>query len=122
MRIVFPILLLLHGFAHVAGFSAAWKLSPSVSYKTTVLAGRVDLGDLGIRLTGMIWLALAGAFAAVAIGAIVRESWWMPAAIAAASASLLMSLLEWPAAKVGVVVNGGIILVVLVAMRVASAP
>ena len=52
MRIALAILMALHGIAHVVGFLAPWQLTEGMPYKTTVLAGRWDLGATGIRAVG----------------------------------------------------------------------
>lgn len=46
--------LLLHGVAHLVGFAVPWRLvrSEEVPYKTTILSGTVDVGDVGIRILG----------------------------------------------------------------------
>ena len=49
MRIAVAIFLALHGFAHFAGFAGSFGLAESMPYRTTVLGGMVDLGDVGVR-------------------------------------------------------------------------
>jgi hypothetical protein len=52
MRFAFAFLLLGPAVAHLVGFVSSWKLATlaELPYKTTVLAGRVDVGDAGIRM------------------------------------------------------------------------
>ena len=47
MRIVLMLVTVLHGGAHLVGFAESWQLSmtETTPYKTTVLSGRVDLGE-----------------------------------------------------------------------------
>ena len=106
MRIALAVFLALHGLAHLVSFVEAWRLIPEgFPYKTTVLAGRVDLGDTGIRIAGVLWLFVALAFAATAIGAIVNATWWVPVALGTAVVSLLLSSAEWPDTRVGVLID-----------------
>jgi hypothetical protein len=105
MRIAIAVLFLLHGFAHLVGFVGAWRLSPTVAYKSTVLNGRFDLGDTGIRVLGILWLVTALTFAVAAVGAFTRGSWWMPLALAVAFFSSVLCVLAWPEAKIGLFVN-----------------
>src|SRR5829696_5581074 len=101
MRIALAILMALHGVAHLVGFSGAWSLAPEgVPYKTTVLAGHVDLGDVGIRAVGLLWLAAAAAFLFAGLAAV----------------SLRLSATEWPEARIGVAINA-LIITALIAAR-----
>ena len=117
MRIALAVLMAVHGFAHLVGFAGAWRLAPDgIPYKTTMLAGHVDLGDIGIRAVGVLWLGLALGFAITAVGIIGDRSWWPTVAVGVTLASLLMCATEWPEARIGVALNV-LILGVLVAGR-----
>jgi hypothetical protein len=106
MHIVFALFLFAHGIAHLVGFSAAWALSPTkIPHLTTVMGGRVDLGEDGIRVVGVMWLVAAVAFALVALGAAIQAPWWPRAALFVALASLAMCILGWPEARIGVALN-----------------
>jgi hypothetical protein len=107
VRVGLAVLLLGHGIAHLPGLLGSWRLAtfPELPYHTTLLAGRLDVGDGGLRVMGALWLAAAVAFAAASVGAFFTRSWWPSLAAATALASLALCALEWPAARVGVVVN-----------------
>lgn len=107
MRVTLAILMFLHGLAHLVGFVGSWRLveSAELPYKTTVLAGRVDLGDGGVRVMGVLWLAAAIMFCVVAVGALTHRTWWPAAATSVALVSLALSAVAWPEARVGVPVN-----------------
>lgn len=112
MRIPLAVLMFAHGVAHLVGFVASWRLAPleGITYKTTVLAGRVDLGDVGIRAVGLGWLLAAVAFWIVAVAAAMDQAWWVPAAVTVAIASAALSVLGWPDSRIGVYVNAAILL------------
>ncbi len=118
MNIAAAILLLLHGFAHLVGFVGAWRLSPTVPYKTTVLNGRFDLGDGGIRVFGILWLLTALTFAVAAIGAFTRASWWGTLTLAVALFSSVLCVLAWPETRIGLLVN--VVLIALVSLGALS--
>lgn len=107
MRYVLAILLLAHGVAHLPGFLTSWRLASleGMAYKTTLLAGTLDVGDVGIRIMGVFWLLIGVGFAASGIGALLQTAWWPAMTAVVASASLVLSVLEWPEAKIGVLVN-----------------
>ncbi len=117
MMIVFALVLLFHGIAHMVGFVGSWQLASNVPYKTTILAGNVDVGDTGVRALGVIWLALAVAFAVTAVAAFARFSWWPAAALLLSTISLLMCVVEWPQAQAGAALNMGLIIMMFSAMR-----
>lgn len=121
MRVALGILMAMHGVAHVVGFVVPWKLAPpeSGAYTTSVLDGRIDLGPTGIRMLGLIWLGLAIGFIVVAAGSWLRLYWWLDSAIVLAVVSLALSLLGWPASKIGVPVNLAILTVLLLGTRLS---
>ena len=114
MRIALAMLMVVHGLAHSVGFVGAWHIGPeSVPYKTTVLAGRLDLGHAGIRVVGTLWLAAAIAFVLAAIAAVMGVAWWPQLALFVALVSALLSAAELPEARLGLAINVGIIAVLL---------
>ena len=114
MTIVAAILLMIHGLGHLPGFVGPWKLSARYPYKTTILAGRLDVGDLGAKVVGALWLLLVIDFALVAWAAYEGASWWPLGTLAAASASLLLCLVDWPETSIGVVVDIALILIIVI--------
>ena len=119
MRALFGVFLVFHGIAHLVGFVGGWRLAPSIPYHTTLLAGRLDVGDGGIRLVGVLWLVLAAAFAASGMGAMSDAPWWRPLTVVAAAASLALSALAWPEAKVGVPLNLLVLALMAAMLRVS---
>jgi hypothetical protein len=119
MPIALGIFMLLHGFAHLPGFTVAWRLTEraEMPYKTTVLAGAVNLGNTGIRALGLMWLLGAMAFAVTGIGLMAGQAWWYQLALITAGASLIMTILGWPDSRIGIIVNLIIIAVLVLAPR-----
>jgi hypothetical protein len=107
MRIAAAVYLLVHGICHFVGFVVPWKLvtMKDEPYKTTLLAGNLDVGHVGIRIVGVFWLfALLGLIAA-GVGAIARTSWWQGASFWFAVASLGLCILGLPGARIGIAAN-----------------
>jgi len=119
MRIVLAILLVLHGAAHLVGFVVPWRLAslPDAPRGTTIFAGAVDVGDAGIRAVGVGWLLLAIAFVVVAAGLLQGAPWWYPAALVVLTASAVFCVVGWPAARIGLWVNAGVIALVIIGAR-----
>lgn len=111
--------LVLHGIAHIVGFVAPWKLleMTEVPYKTTVLGGMIDLGDVGIRFVGVLWLIVAIGFAAAAMGLLTHEPWWRGLALACTGVSVILTLAELPTTKAGLFVDVGLLVVLLADAR-----
>ncbi|HYD53662.1 MAG TPA: hypothetical protein VEA99_13590 [Gemmatimonadaceae bacterium] len=117
MRFVAAFFLLAHGVAHLVGFAGSWRLSADIPYHTTLLAGRVDVGDGGMKVMGVLWVLAALLFAAVAAGLTLRADWWQPLLVATALASLVLSILELPSARIGVAIDVAILVGLAVAAR-----
>jgi len=105
MRIVLAIFLVLHGIAHLPGFAVSWKLmrAPDIPYTTRVLGGRVEIGEVGFRMMGVLWLLTAIAFCVVA--ARVGRPGWAAGVGGIAAVSLVLSALNLPAARIGLALN-----------------
>jgi hypothetical protein len=119
MRFVLAFLLLAHGLAHLVGFVSSWKLAilAELPYKTTLFSGRVDVGDAGIRVMGVLWLLAALAFLVAAIAVATEASWAVRFTLAAVIASLMLCVVGWPDARIGVAVNVGLPLLLAIGAR-----
>jgi hypothetical protein len=122
VTIVLALLLLAHGFAHLVGFVGPWKIGtpdPKRPYTTRLLAGRLDVGDTGIRVVGILWLVGAAAFGVLALAVLTSAPWWQPATIWIASYSLVLAILGLPGSWAGIGVNTLLLAYVLFAHRLA---
>jgi hypothetical protein len=114
LNVVAAMVLLLHGLSHLPGFVGPWRLSPDFPYKTTILRGRLDVGDVGAKVVGVLWLLLVIDFAAVAWVAYAGAPWWPLGALAAAAGSLLLCLIDWPETMIGVVIDIVLIIIIVI--------
>lgn len=123
MRIAMGVYLFIHGFCHLVGFVVPWKIltMKEEPYRTTLVAGAVDVGDVGIRIVGLFWLFTALAFLSCSVAALAHWPWWRPLTIALAVWSLLLCLLGLPGAKIGILANA-LVLGYLWAARLGWAP
>lgn len=115
MRYALSVILAAHGIAHLVGFLVPWRIlsSPDMPFKTTLLAGRVDVGDAGIRAIGVLWLLTAGFIVASAAGLALQARWAESMMLPAVLVSLVLCLIEVPEARIGVVLNVGLVLLLL---------
>ena len=105
MRYVLGLFLAAHGAAHLVGFATAWRLSDTLPYHTTLFGGRMDVGESGTQGIGVLWLLAAIGFCVAGVGLAATAAWWRPLALLVAAGSLLLSLAEWPAARIGVAID-----------------
>lgn len=102
MQIILAIWLTLHGLCHLMVFFVTWEFAhmEEMPYKTTVFNGSINLGKKGIRVYGLIWLMMVLAFLGLAIAVVLQLDWWPPLSYILGSASLVLSIISWPDAKI----------------------
>jgi hypothetical protein len=100
-------IIFMHGLIHLMGFTAYWKLAElkELPYKTTLLDGRWDVGDGGIRMFGALWLVVAVAYMIVTYGLLTEQEWWRTMMAVVTISSLVLTILDANVAYAGVVVN-----------------
>ena len=107
MAFLLALLMTAHGFAHLVGFVVAWQIRafPEAPFHTTILNGSIDVGAWGARIVGLLWLLVAVTFVFAASGLALREAWWPVTAAIIIVASLILCVVGWPEARIGVYVN-----------------
>jgi hypothetical protein len=119
MRIVLAVLLLAHGIAHLPGFLVSWQLRSfsEMPYRTTILGEYMDIGDEGIKAVGVAWLVLSVLFIVVAAATFMRATWWQPLVYAGVGLSAALCVMGWPDARLGLVANAVILVVLVIGSR-----
>jgi hypothetical protein len=122
LTIIAAVVLILHGLIHLIGTAVYVRRVEikGLSYKTTLLGGRWDLGDAGIRVFGLLWILPAVGFVAVALALFAGWMWWKPVLAGVALVSLALTTLDWSSAFMGAIVDIVILALVLLAPRIAS--
>ena len=107
MAFLLALLMVAHGFAHLVGFVVAWEIRafPDAPFHTTILNNSLDVGLLGTRIVGLLWLLAAVAFVFAASGVALRQAWWPVVTTIIIAASLILCVVGWPEARIGVYVN-----------------
>jgi len=120
--IVAALLLILHGLIHMIGPTVYMKLGKveDISYKTTLLGGRWDVGERGIWIFGALWVVPAIGFILAAIAILAGWSWWPPLLIGITLFSLLLTILDLRVAYAGIVVNLAILAVLALEPRIVN--
>jgi hypothetical protein len=115
MRFVIAALFIIHGVAHLVGFVVPWRITTlkDTPYRTTILNGRVNVGEAGIKAIGVLWLFAALAYMACGVAVIVQLQWWFWLAVVTTFVSFDLTIIGWPESKIGVAVNGLIVVVLI---------
>ena len=113
VRIAAAMALAGHGLIHLIGFVVPWGIATvdGFPYRTTALAGAVDLGDAAARALGIAWLACAVGFVVAGIGVVRRATWAVPLTAALATLSIAVCVLGLPETAAGIAVNAAILAV-----------
>jgi hypothetical protein len=113
-RRIAAILLALHGVIHLIGFVTPWRIATleGFAYRTTLLDGAFDVGDLGVRVVGLVWLGLTVGFLAAGYGVWRGERWAVGLTGGLAVVSLVVCLLGLPETFAGIAINVVILAVV----------
>lgn len=107
LSIIVAIILILHGLIHLMGTVTYMKIGTvqGLTYKTTLLGGRRDLGESGIAVYGALWAAAAIGFVIAAIAMLFGWDWWKPVLTGVTIFSLALTALDWEVASAGAILN-----------------
>ena len=108
IRRIAAILLALHGVIHLIGFVTPWRIATleGFAYRTTVFNGALDVGDVGARFIGLVWLGLTFGFLAAGYGIWRRTRWAVGLTGVLAIVSVIVCLLGLPEAGTGIPIDG----------------
>lgn len=107
LQIIIAIGLILHGLIHLIGFLVNWQIVTfeDISYSTTVLAGKISLGDGSIRGLGVLWLLATFGYVVAGVGVLMLAPWWLGLTLWVTLLSVVLCILGWPEAQFGVYIN-----------------
>ncbi|HEX2871761.1 MAG TPA: hypothetical protein VHP33_10900 [Polyangiaceae bacterium] len=103
MHIIAAVLLALHGVGHLVGFRSAFWPTPIDLQRRSSLVSKLD---------GLVWLVLALGFVGSAGLLLFHQAGWTVLLLMSAAGSALMCLLSWPEARLGLLID--VVLLVLV--------
>ena len=114
--------LTLHGLIHLMGTAAYMRLAhvQGLPYKTTLLGGRLDLGEGGIRIFGACWMVPAVGFAAAAVMLVAGWESWRLVLVVTTLLSLALTGLDWSVAFAGFLVDVAILVLLWLGPRAVS--
>ncbi|MDF2631278.1 MAG: transporter permease [Symbiobacteriaceae bacterium] len=110
-----------HGLIHLMGFVAYWPVAvvAELPYKTTVAGGALDVGAVGMKIFGLLWLVAALGFVAALVGFFMGQGWWRMVMVGTSLLSTVLIALDWAPSFRGAYVNVAILLLVWVSTRVS---
>lgn len=114
IQTIAAILIALHGVIHLIGFVTPWRIATleGFAYRTTIFNGAFDVGDVGVRVIGLVWLGLTFGFLAAGYGVWRGEPWAIGLTGVLAIVSLVVCLLGLPETFAGIAINIVILAVV----------
>ncbi len=113
LSIAAAVVLVIHGVIHLIGFVVPWQLATvdGFPYRTTVLAGFLDVGGTGVRAVGGLWLVCAVGFVVAGVALWRGEPWAIPLIVGLGLSSLVLCVLGLPESGLGVAVDLAILAV-----------
>jgi hypothetical protein len=107
LKIILALYLILHGGIHILGFLANFDLLKwdEITYSTRVLMGRIDLGYVGIRLLGIVWLIVMVMYIVAGIAVFSMPDWWLNLTLLATGLSMVLCILGLPDTRIGILAN-----------------
>jgi hypothetical protein len=111
---ILAVVLILHGLIHLMGTTVYMKLGriEGLPYKTTLLGGRWQLGEPGMRVFGALWVVPAVGFILGGAALLAGLAVWTPLIIGTAVISLILTGLDWKAAYAGAILSAAILVIV----------
>jgi len=91
--------------------------SNDIPYSTKLFFGKLDAGNAGIRIIGLIWLIIAFAYVFAGYGILTSKDWWITATIIITAFSFIFCMVSLPITKMGVVANVIILVFIILNQR-----
>ena len=122
VTVIVAVVLIVHGLIHLMGTAVYVRHAQikGLTYKTTLLNGRWDLGEGGIRIFGVLWVLPATGFVAAALALLAGWEWWKPVLVGVTLLSLVLTALDWSNAFMGAIVDIAILALVPLGPRMAG--
>lgn len=77
----------------------------------------MDVGEVGIKVIGLVWLAAGVAFIVLAVATLTRATWWQPLAYTMLGLSTVLCVVGWPDARLGLAANAVILTLIVIGLR-----
>ena len=77
LKFVVSLLFTVHGLVHLLWFAMSWQITSidGLPYSTKLLANRIDVGEAGIRVIGLLWVVATGLWVAAGLGLALTLPW-----------------------------------------------
>ena len=100
-------LLIVHGLVHFLGLLIYFEITEieTLEYSTKVLGGRIEVGDFGRGVLGIICVLIMITMVAAGVGLLLGTSWWYSLAQWSTVASTIVTILGWPDTRFGLLIN-----------------
>ena len=116
---VAAVALAIHGLIHFLGIGVYFEFVElaDLPYKTTLLGGAVDVGDIGIRVFAVLTGVAGAGFVVSAVAIVTGWNYWREFLLVVTVLSLVLTTLDWTVASMGVLANLAILVFLFVQPR-----
>lgn len=106
---VIALSLIVHGLIHLLGFFVYWQITgdfEELTYKTTILFDTIDVGIVGIKIFGLVWILVTIGYVIIVINLVrlKNDIVWNQLTIVTFS-SLFLTILDFTVAYAGALFN-----------------
>ncbi len=118
MRLIFTIILLVHGIGHMLGvISIVGGLIkyPDFTHTSWLFSDRLGLNETIVRALGMLWLVVTAGFVAAAWGYWSDLAWWRPLTWVMVLLSVGLFVLWWNAFTSNIPIQANVGNIVIIA-------
>ena len=114
IKLIFVFFIIVHGFAHLVGFVVPWKIASlqEMPFKTTLFYDKLNLGNKGIKIVGILWLLSALGFFFAAIFILMDNPIGLLIVSVSICFSIFLCISGLPDSKIGVFANFFILLLI----------
>ena len=105
-------LLIIHGLIHALGVVWVWDLADVDELGGPTFFSQLAIGDLGMTVLGVLWLAAMVGFVVGGIGVAAQTQWALPLVGGAAIVSLVPTMVWWGDAWAGALVSAAVVVFV----------
>jgi len=107
LKIIYSVFLFVHGFAHLVEFLVNWKIikDKEIQYKTTVFNGKYNIGPIGTKVLGIVWLLIGIYFGYMGYLGLSNPMAYLDIVLYIAINSFILTLASLPDTKFGIIAN-----------------
>lgn len=117
LRIIFAIIVLVHGLIHLMGFANQWHIKKFSQFTGITL---FPVSENLSKIFGIFWLLAALLFIVSAVGFVIDKDWWRILGFASVIISQLLIIIYWKDAWAGTIPNVIILFIAIISCSISE--